>query len=382
MDSKYLVYLVIAVIGIMFLSGCAGEDTQVQNTPISASDLAKCLAANGAKVYGASSCSHCQDQKALFGEEWGLIDYIECEVLDDPGAQNVECSKAGITAYPTWVFRDGQIAQGKRKIEELWQMAGCPATIAAPNIGAEPADERAPYDEEDPSKSTESAIAEPLPFKEESMTYQIDVDATLNYVGTPEYDGGYNGYDEHIAFSTQKTIIRKYEREKFEAGWYDVKHPVQVSIEGYSDASCMKGGEIHKVRGTYSSQVYDGTFNIYMSYHDEKSSDNPADHGLRIFFSQIEGLPRLEEKGLTCIPSPSDVGETELASKVNGLLDATTSVESQMEDIATNMGGGPIFKSKDGGVLDVSGPIIVDNGRGEALEGYTWSGSISVKRIS
>ncbi|MBI2136873.1 hypothetical protein HYU06_07415, partial [Candidatus Woesearchaeota archaeon] len=197
MGLKYLFYWIIAVIGILFLSSCAGQDTQVQDVSqlqdaaalLSPSDLAKCLAANGAKVYGASSCSHCQDQKALFGEDWKFVNYIECEVPGDPNAQKDECMRAGITAYPTWVFKDGQVKQGFASMDELVQMSGCKNPIAAPSLDI--ADEElpdAPTDTEttigqapvapEPQDDTSAKSASDISgLKEETITYQIDMDS-------------------------------------------------------------------------------------------------------------------------------------------------------------------------------------------------------------
>src|SRR3989338_10319751 len=201
MGSRYMIYWVVAVIGILFISGCVEQGTQVQNTPISASDLAKCLAANGAKVYGASSCSHCQDQKALFGEDWKFINYIECEVPEDPNAQKDECMRAGITAYPTWVFKDGQVKQGLASMDELVQMSGCKSPIAAPSVPI--ADEELPEDQIDTETAIEqTTVEDAAKSKEESMTYQIDMDITFKYLAP----SGLNGYSEHTVLHTTKTL--------------------------------------------------------------------------------------------------------------------------------------------------------------------------------
>jgi len=212
----------------------------------------------------------------------------------------------------------------------------------------------------------------------ESITYQIDVDATLTYVGTPEYAMGHSGYTEHTVFSTQKTVTRKGPGYKFESQ-YGEQTPVKVSIEGYADATCMKGGELHTVRGTYSGS-YDGVFEIDMAYYDEKSGYDASSLGVWVWFSQIEGLPTLPETPLVCIPSESDVGNAALEGKVRGLIDATTSVDTRMTYVATNGAGGPLFRNVEGGTIALTGPHIYSGQ--EALRGYTWSGSVAVKKIS
>lgn len=88
--------------------------------------LARHLHSIGAKMYGAFWCSHCQEQKEMFGREAAkLLDYVECfpagyrtGYLIDP-----ECSVAGIEGFPTWVIKD-EVYSGEKKLEELAQISG------------------------------------------------------------------------------------------------------------------------------------------------------------------------------------------------------------------------------------------------------------------
>ena len=81
-----------------------GEGGPVITTSSSAEQLA--LAAHlkqvGAKMYGAFWCSHCHDQKQLFGKEaFSQINYIEC----DPKGENPQpdlCKAANIKGFPSW----------------------------------------------------------------------------------------------------------------------------------------------------------------------------------------------------------------------------------------------------------------------------------------
>lgn len=58
--------------------------------------FAKCLTEKGWTLYGAVWCSHCKDQKELFGESFRYIHYVECP-------DNTElCLDKGINGYPTW----------------------------------------------------------------------------------------------------------------------------------------------------------------------------------------------------------------------------------------------------------------------------------------
>jgi len=85
-------------------------------------NLAKCLTAKGAVLYGASWCPHCQRQKALFGDMIKDIKYVECQAPN--GGQTEECANAGIKAYPTWII-NGKQYLGEKSLEELARLTGC-----------------------------------------------------------------------------------------------------------------------------------------------------------------------------------------------------------------------------------------------------------------
>jgi protein-disulfide isomerase len=62
----------------------------------------------GAKMYGAYWCSHCQNQKQLFGKEaWPKISYVEC-AADGQNANLAACKQAKIEGYPTWLINGRQ----------------------------------------------------------------------------------------------------------------------------------------------------------------------------------------------------------------------------------------------------------------------------------
>ena len=74
--------------------------SQISSCPLTADkdSFAKCLTVKGFSMYGAEWCPHCKDQKALFGDSFKYINYVEC-----PQNTNL-CLAKGIQGYPTWII--------------------------------------------------------------------------------------------------------------------------------------------------------------------------------------------------------------------------------------------------------------------------------------
>nr|XP_018450399.1 PREDICTED: thiol-disulfide oxidoreductase LTO1-like isoform X2 [Raphanus sativus] len=75
--------------------------------------LAKHLNSIGAKMYGAFWCSHCLEQKEMFGREAAkLLNYVEC--FPEGYKKGVQifkaCSDARIEGFPTWMI-NGQVSK-------------------------------------------------------------------------------------------------------------------------------------------------------------------------------------------------------------------------------------------------------------------------------
>lgn len=86
-------------------------------------DFAKCLSVNGAKMYGASWCGHCQNQKKMFGDAWNFMNYVECDPRTE-GADSALCLSKGIQGYPTWEI-SGKLYPGEMSFEKLAELSGC-----------------------------------------------------------------------------------------------------------------------------------------------------------------------------------------------------------------------------------------------------------------
>ncbi|KAF9620848.1 hypothetical protein IFM89_015089 [Coptis chinensis] len=77
-----------------------------ESSPLALS-LAKHLHSVGAKMYGAFWCTHCQEQKQMFGEEAAkMLDYVECfpDGIRKGTKMAKACSDAGLEGFPTWVI--------------------------------------------------------------------------------------------------------------------------------------------------------------------------------------------------------------------------------------------------------------------------------------
>lgn len=99
----------------------------VAYTKESLATFAQCLTDKGVTLYGASWCSHCQRQKAEFGEAIRLIKYVECGAgpRQSDGATQI-CIQKNTLSYPTWIFKDETRAEGETSFSILAYKTGCP----------------------------------------------------------------------------------------------------------------------------------------------------------------------------------------------------------------------------------------------------------------
>ncbi|MFA6586079.1 MAG: hypothetical protein WCS86_02870 [Candidatus Paceibacterota bacterium] len=85
--------------------------------------FAQCLASKNLTMYGAVWCSHCKAEKALFGDSFKYVPYVECTEKAD------ECLAKGIEGYPTWIDEKGVKYSGGQSLEKLSEISGCPLPI-------------------------------------------------------------------------------------------------------------------------------------------------------------------------------------------------------------------------------------------------------------
>lgn len=115
--------IIIAVVTI-FILGLIGSLVFYSVKPGKLDGFAQCIKDKGAKFYGAYWCSHCQNQKELFGASKNILPYVECSHFDGR-TQVKECADAGITGYPTWVFADQSRLSGEVDLSVLAEKTGC-----------------------------------------------------------------------------------------------------------------------------------------------------------------------------------------------------------------------------------------------------------------
>ena len=95
------------------------------NAPGKYDNFARCLGEKEVTFYGAFWCSHCAEQKQLFGKSAKLLPYVECSTADGK-AQTPICVSKNIKGYPTWEFADGTMMSAVMTPQDLAEKTGCP----------------------------------------------------------------------------------------------------------------------------------------------------------------------------------------------------------------------------------------------------------------
>ncbi len=100
------------ILVIILIVGCKSQPSNLDG-------FASCLTEKGAIMYGASWCSHCTEQKEMFGDAFSKVSYIECE------EQKQLCAQEEIQYLPTWKFTDGTVLTGVQDFSTLAEKTGC-----------------------------------------------------------------------------------------------------------------------------------------------------------------------------------------------------------------------------------------------------------------
>ncbi|MFH0936221.1 MAG: hypothetical protein V1815_00910 [Candidatus Woesearchaeota archaeon] len=116
--NKTIITIIILGVIVIFGMYLYYNIFNAKNNSLDKDNLAKCLTNNGAKMYGAFWCPHCQEQKDSFGESFKYINYVECT------EDQVQCDNANIEGYPTWII-NGQKYPGVQSLDQLKKLGGC-----------------------------------------------------------------------------------------------------------------------------------------------------------------------------------------------------------------------------------------------------------------
>ena len=117
--TTIIIFFTMIIFSILVISGCS-SNAVVSNKY---DELAKCLSANNAVMYGTSWCPHCQNQKKMFSNSFEYINFVDCDASSDA------CKAAGVQGYPTWVI-NGTSYEGEQTVYTLAKSAGCLDALA------------------------------------------------------------------------------------------------------------------------------------------------------------------------------------------------------------------------------------------------------------
>lgn len=123
MKKSTIIIVTIAVLAILAGIGYWRWTGRAVAPQANYDNFAKCLTEKGVAMYGAYWCSHCQNQKKMFGDSWQYVNYVEC----NPEGKNANpqlCIQNNIQGYPTWIV-NGKIYTGEKTIQELSSLSEC-----------------------------------------------------------------------------------------------------------------------------------------------------------------------------------------------------------------------------------------------------------------
>ncbi|MEY2414416.1 MAG: hypothetical protein QOD84_3022 [Acidobacteriaceae bacterium] len=117
LQTLLTVIVVIAALAAAYFLGARKRTSQLDG-------FAKCLQTKNAKTYGIYWCTHCAEQKELFGSAFQYIPYIECGIKGSRD-EALRCVQANVKQFPTWQFADGSRTQGTLPLSALSEKTGC-----------------------------------------------------------------------------------------------------------------------------------------------------------------------------------------------------------------------------------------------------------------
>ena len=113
-----IVFCFLSLFLLVALSACSSNGTEFDDSPGKFDTFAQCLTEKGLTMYGTEWCTHCKDQKAMFGNSFRYIDYVDCD------ENKQECLDNGVSGYPTWRY-DGKPYVGTQQLSTFARLTGC-----------------------------------------------------------------------------------------------------------------------------------------------------------------------------------------------------------------------------------------------------------------
>ena len=104
--------ILLGIFSMIFFAGCTQP-----NTAKNLDDFAKCLTDEWAIMYGSETCPHCQTQKAMFGDSFQYINYVECT------KEFERC--ANLEWVPTWEIDSWNYLEGLQELATLANATNC-----------------------------------------------------------------------------------------------------------------------------------------------------------------------------------------------------------------------------------------------------------------
>ncbi len=370
--KKSRVLLAVVIVSIFIISSCAQQDAITKPSEENIVFLGSQQTLQST-INQEFSYSFCQPENAISGATCGAFAGDTIDPTSGKPPYSFSISASGGRLPPGLRLNLNGLLEGIPTLEGVYNFGICAKDLSG-NEDCKEIIFIANKKDQVPVSPIDTTVEDPAKPKEESMTYQVDMDITFKHVGSTR------SYTERIVLSAQKTIRRPGPGWKF-IGKASEKVPMKASIDGYQDSGCMKDGKEHKVRGTYSGS-YDGNVEIFMAYYDKNVPDKQPE--LAISFSEIEDLPKTSFKPFVCVPSPEDVAHNALNTELLNFGGFTSKIGYRLGFLTSRKTqDGATFISADGGTIDVTGPDAdIINGKDRIIEGYTWSGSLTVKRIS
>jgi len=111
--SPLIIVSILLIVGIVIYF----KNNPTNQTPEA---LARCIGEKST-LYTLSTCFHCKDQEAMFGENVEILNIIVCD-KDETSRQS--CIDAEIQATPTWIINN-QSYVGVQSIENLKKITNC-----------------------------------------------------------------------------------------------------------------------------------------------------------------------------------------------------------------------------------------------------------------